>query len=503
MARRREYVSFFGEGRGRHRDFSGFERRGGLMRVLLPALAVAFLAVSIWWFGFRDADADAGAIVTMDDATIPTLLLPTGAEGAGLEGDASFECLETSEEWSMFQGGPGRTGCADTRVITEPRILWKAEVGIQGWLNNAVIGGNSVFVSSAGVVQFVPDRRDAIYSLDVRTGRQLWYYQAELDVNGIGYLDGVVVATGDEGRVWALDARDGEVLWIADFGEDDPVYSNPLMINGMAIVGDGLGNVTAFDIHGNGDPLWEAQVDGAIRGGASSDGELIFVAGENHEVLALDMNGREVWRAVVRGRGQSADLARIFAAPTIAGDLIIVSLVRPDVYAEPAVVALHKETGEIAWQAIDVAGLKTGDWANLRSSVAVAGDVVVFGESYSDSLVALDLHTGQTRWSAKAGSYCLPHWPSPAITGGQVILPRDDGGLYAISLADQKKVWEIYLGNESGQSAGTFPAGFDDDFCENDETGYAILSSPAITDEGVIIVGTLEGFIYAIGDRNW
>jgi outer membrane protein assembly factor BamB len=86
-----------------------------------------------------------------------------------------------------------------------------------------------------------------------------------------------------------------------------------------------------------------------------------------------------------------------------------------------------------------------------------------------------------------------------------VILPRDDGGLYAISLADQEVVWRIYLGSQSGQSAGTFPAGFDDDddFCEDDGSGYAILSSPAITEDGVIIVGTLEGFIYAIGDRDW
>lgn len=505
MARRYEYISFFSEGRGRHRDFAGFERRTGLARVLLPALGVAFIAVSIWWFGFRDADADVGAIVTLEDATIPTLLLPAGAEGADALGEASFECLETSEEWSMFQGGPGRTGCADTAVITEPRILWKAEVGIQGWLNNAVIGEDTLFVSSAGVVQFVPDRRDAIYALDLRNnGRQLWYYQAELDVNGIGYLDGVVVATGDEGRVWALDARTGDVKWIEDFGELDPVYSNPLMIDGMAIVGDGLGNVVAFDVH-TGVEQWRVAVDGAVRGGAASDGELVFVAGENHEVLAVDMDGNEVWRAAVFARGQSAEETRVFASPTVAGDLVIVTLVRTGVYAEPAVIALDKTTGEIAWQARDVAGLKSGDWANVRSSVAVAGDVVIFGEALSNSLVALDLQTGQTRWSVGAGSYCTPHWASPAITGGQAILPRDDGGLYAIDLAAQTIAWRIYLGSESGQSAGTFPAGFDEDadFCEEDETGYAILSSPAITEDGVIIVGTLEGWIYAIGDRSW
>ena len=242
---------------------------------------------------------------------------------------------------------------------------------------------------------------------------------------------------------------------------------------------------------------------GTVRGGAASDGNLVFVAGENHEVLAVDMSGDVVWRADVFARGQSAEETRVFAAPTVAGDLVIVSLVRTGVYAEPAVIALDKATGEIAWQARDVAGLKTGDWANVRSSVAVAGEVVLFGEALSDSLIALDLETGQTRWKVETGSYCVPHWPSPAITGGQAILPRDDGGVYAIDLATREIVWSLYLGNETGQSAGNFPAGFDEDFCEEDETGYAILSSPAVGTDGIVIVGTLEGFIYAIADRDW
>lgn len=503
MARRHGYVSFFSEGRGRRGDFAGFERRPGPARILLPGLGVAVIAVSLWWFAWRDADQDVGAIITLDDATIPTLILPAGVEGGdGLIGETSFECFETAVEWSTFQGGPARTGCASTAVISDPRILWQAEVGIQGWLNNPIVVGNSVFVSSAGVAQFVDDRRDAIYALDLRNGKQIWYYQAEKDVNGIGYLDGIVVATGDEGRIWALSAHDGDPIWVVDFGREIPTYSNPLTVDGMVVIGDDSGRVTAFDID-DGTQLWQQEVTGAVRGGAASDGEAIYVAGEGHEVLALDMSGKVLWRTEVSGRGEGLEGTRVFATPTVAGDLVIVTLVRANVSAEPAVVALDRLTGEIAWQAVDVAGLKTGNWANIRSSVAVAGDVVVFGEAYSDSLVALDLQTGQTRWSVAAGSYCLPHWPSPAITGGQVILAREDGGLYAISLADKSVVWEIYLGNYRAQPAGNFPPGFGEEFCEQSESGFAILSSPAITAEGIIIVGTLEGFIYAIGDRSW
>jgi len=503
MARRHEYVSFFRESPRRRGDLVGLEGRVGLTRILMLGLGVAVLAVSLWWFGFRDADENVGVIVTMDDAAIPTLILPAGVDGGeGLGTEGTFECFETAIGWSTFQGGPARTGCAATPLIREPRILWKAEVGVQGWLNNPIVVDNSVFVASAGVAQFVSDRRDAIYALDVRTGKQLWYYQAEQDVNGIGYYDGIVIATGDEGRVWGLSARDGHSVWVVDFGTDSPTYSNPLTIDGMVVIGDDLGRVTALDVL-TGKQLWQQQVAGAVRGGAASDGERIYVTGEEHEVLAVDMSGREVWRAEVRGRGQAAEGTRIFATPTIAGELVIVTLIRADIYAEPAVVALNRATGEIVWQAIDVAGIKTGDWANIRSSVAVAGEVVVFGEAYSDLLVALDLHTGQTRWSVPIGSYCLPHWPSPLITGNQVILARDDGGLYAIDLTERTLAWQIYLGNSRAQPSGNFPPGFDADFCEESESGYQILSTPALTSAGVIIVGTLEGFIYAIADRSW
>ena len=90
------------------------------------------------------------------------------------------------------------------------------------------------------------------------------------------------------------------------------------------------------------------------------------------------------------------------------------------------------------------------------------------------------------------------------INGGQAIIPRDDGGLYGVDLSSHAVVWQIYLGNETSQSGGSFPAGFGDEWCEDeDASGFEILSSPAIAEDGTIIVGTLEGFIYAIGDRSW
>lgn len=494
---RREYVSFFSDGRRGRRDFAGFERRPGLARFLLPALAIAILAVSVWWFGFRDADIDAGQILTLEDATIPTLLLPAGVDNPLDASTAdTYECRETAERWDIFQGTPSRQGCYATNRVVTPKILWRTEIGIQGWLNNPVIDNGSVYVGSAGVVQFTADRRDGIYSLSLATGEPNWFYGTELDVNGVAFYDGVVIATGDEGRVWGVSAREGERVWSADLGS--PAYGNPLVVAGMVIIGDGEGRVTAFDPK-TGVRRWQIQVDGAVRGGASSDGAMIVVAGENHEVLAVDLSGNELWRVKVLAQGRDAEQSRIIAAPTIVDDMVIVGFVRTDVYGEPALAALDMVTGELLWRAKDVAGIKTATWANVRSSPAIVGPYLVYGEAYSNTLVTIDLETGETRKAIETGIYCQAHWPSPVVVSGQAILPRSDGGLYAVDLATDTLAWSIYLGN-SGNASGNFPAGFDSSSCED---GFPILASPAVSPEGVIVVGTLQGFLVAVGDRGW
>ncbi|MBP1633253.1 MAG: hypothetical protein H6Q11_1541 [Acidobacteria bacterium] len=192
----------------------------------------------------------------------------------------------------------------------------------------------------------------------------------------------------------------------------------------------------------------------------------------------------------------------MFAAPTIAGPFLVVSLIRgEELYADPALIALDRETGEVAWEAEDAAGIKS-EWANVRSSPAVVGDLLVYGETYSDRLVAVGVDDGLTRWSVKVGPYCFQHWSSPAVVGGQVILPRYDGGLYAVALDTKTVAWSIYLGQQALD--GEFPATFGEDFCQQQPlAGASVIASPAVADNGVVVVGTLEGYLIAIGDEGW
>jgi outer membrane protein assembly factor BamB len=500
MSRRRDYLTFFANRRARG-DFVLAHDGRSRLRWILPAVVVAAAGgLAFWWFtrpSPNEAPGPGGPAAGV--STVPTILHPISTSTTAAGGVEALCPPSVGEvHWTTFKGSPERSGCIDAPVITTPEILWAAKVGVQAWLNNPVVVDDTVFVGSAGNVQFESDAADGVYALDLAGGTRRWFLPASLDVNGVAADEDVVVATGDEGLVWGIDPVTGLALWTANLGA--AVFTNPLLVDGKAVVGDQTGTVSAFDVR-TGQRQWSATVAGAVRGGAAYDGERIFVVGEEREVLALDLQGRELWRVTITGRSGEGDELRVFAAPAVAGDALIVSLVREAVFGEPGLVALDRETGDVLWWAVDAAGIKS-EWANVRSSPAVVGDLLVYGEPYSNRLVALGAVDGRTRWSTEVGAYCYPHWSSPAVVSGRVILARDDGGLYAVDVATQTQAWAIYLGLEVRD--GAFPDDFDDEFCvRQPRTGTSVIASPAVADNGVVLVGSLEGYLFAIGDAAW
>jgi len=352
-------------------------------------------------------------------------------------------------------------------------------------------------VASAGDVQFQSDAADGVYAIDLGAGTRRWFFRGSFDVNGVAANEDIVVATGDEGLVWGIDAEEGLALWTANLGV--AVFTNPLLLEDVVVVGDASGTVSAFDLE-TGQRQWRTTVTGAIRGGAAYDGEQLYVVGEGREVAALDPAGRVLWRQTIEPRSGEGGTLKVFAAPVVAGDLVVISLVREEVFSEPGLVALDRQTGEVAWWATDAAGIKS-EWGSVRSSPAVVGNLLVYGEGYSNSLVAVGVDDGETRWAAETGPLCYPHWSSPAVVSGQVYLPRFDGALYAVDLGTQTLAWSLYLGQKDRN--GAFPPDFDASFCEwQPRTGASILASPAVAANGVVVVGTLEGYLFAIGDTG-
>ena len=453
-------------------------------------IAVVLSLVAV--VGCRTSAGDRSPDQASESLTVPS------AESVAAQVAAPPCDWPASGAWPVFQRNPARLGASTAQGIVKPTLKWSKEVGIASWLNNPVVVGEHVFVGSSGQAWNQPDGADGVSSMDLETGEAQWFFAVDGDVNGVAYANCRVFATSDAGLVVALDARTGKVLW--RFEAPAKIYTNPLPVGDLVIVGDAKGSVWAVDAR-DGEARWSNRLSGPIRGGAAFDGARIFVTSQAMETAALDpATGDFVW---VR-RLETPGGKEIYAAPTVVKGLLVVGYARDTTYPVPAFVAYDAKTGADVWTASDPENLQQS-WGNVRSSPAVVDGRLVYGEPYSNRIVSIDAATGAVTSSTAAGPCMFPHWPSAAVAADVYYVPRHSGGLYAFDNASGRLNWALYLGD-----ANRPPLPFPDELrdgdwsrCEWDPpVGRAIYASPAIADDGTVIVATGDGYLHAVGNAG-
>jgi len=403
---------------------------------------------------------------------------------------------ERASGWSLFHGDIARTGRADAPPITRPRLRWRADVGIMGWLNAPVLAGPLVVVPSSGREHNEGDDRDGVYAFELASGKRLWHSLFPNDANGAAVAGDRVIATCDDGHVYALELTTGRVMWKRK-GEGK-MYSSPLPLGDRVVVGDATGHLYAFALQ-DGSPLWSAQLDGALRGGASSDGERVYAVSQRGEAVALDPTGTVRWRKKLEYAPDSPIEA--YAAPIVTTEALIIPYARDTYYEHPAIIALSKRSGVVLWKA----SAQGSDWGNIRATPALAGETLVYAEPYSGDVVGIASRTGKVRYRKTVGPCFFPQWAAPAAARGTVYVPRFDGALYAVNAAEGKLLWQLYLG-EASLVGSALPPAFSQaphgqGSCAWDvPVGAPLYAPPAIAEDGTLLVGSGEGKLYAITD---
>jgi quinohemoprotein ethanol dehydrogenase len=125
-------------------------------------------------------------------------------------------------------------------------------------------------------VMYVTSAWSKVYALDAQTGRRLWAFDPKVpgetgvrgccDVvnRGAAYYDGKVFVGTFDGRLIALDAKDGRQLWsvvTVDQGKPYTITGAPRVFRDKVVIGNGgaeygvRGYVTAYDVN-NGRLVW-------------------------------------------------------------------------------------------------------------------------------------------------------------------------------------------------------------------------------------------------------
>jgi outer membrane protein assembly factor BamB/predicted MPP superfamily phosphohydrolase len=135
----------------------------------------------------------------------------------------------------------------------------------------------------------------------------------------------------------------------------------------------------------NGSLRWRAALRSSVKGTPAAFASSVIAVEVSGDVVSLDRaTGAELWRV------PSPDPLRLFAwlPPVVAGGLIIVG--------DPSHLRALDATGALRWERRDLAPYQT---IVGHAAPVVAGDVVFAGgEEVPGGMVALDMHTGVTRW---------------------------------------------------------------------------------------------------------
>jgi polyvinyl alcohol dehydrogenase (cytochrome) len=207
---------------------------------------------------------------------------------------------------------------------------------------------------------------------------------------------------GELEELWSIDGLDG-------------VTSTPTIVDGVVYVGDFTGAVHAYQAE-DGAEVWTTELDaGAVYGSPAVAGDRVFAGDQRGFLHALDRESGEILWSQRAGEHQTTI---IFNSPVTAGELVLVGVGSIENFTAPedftfqgSVSAYDQESGELRWRSFttpndETSGAGVAVWSTPAIDAERGLVFVGTGQHYegpagptSDSVIALDLATGELRWA--------------------------------------------------------------------------------------------------------
>ncbi|MFN3667787.1 MAG: PQQ-binding-like beta-propeller repeat protein [Brevundimonas sp.] len=372
--------------------------------VLLSGLAVTLAscgtARSLLPFGLGGDDAPQAtategqriSVLEFQQALVPS---------AALSGrDFFIPGPQAATAWTQ-PGGSAENSVEHVIAGADFSIAWRRSIGAGSSRTRQVM---APVVADNGRV-FVLDGEATVSALNAGTGDQAWRVNVKPDED-----------TGRSGFLGLGGRSDG-----GGFGGGVAVGG------GKVFVSSGYRTVTAID-QASGAVIWTTPVDVPIHGAPTVSGTRVFVVDVENQIQAFDTaTGRQDWS--YRGIPEPARTMRA-SSPAVTGDTVIAP------FSSGEVVALRASTGQAVWQQVLSRTSRTSALSEIRDIAGrpVISRGVVYAVSHSGVLSAMDVRSGQPKWT-----------PLP-IAGVNAPLPVGDV-VYVVSKTGELTV----INRESGQ----------------------------------------------------
>jgi outer membrane protein assembly factor BamB len=253
-----------------------------------------------------------------------------------------------------------------------------------------VIGGRSLYLLK---------NNGALYAISKQTGRVRWKRKlGYLAASSPAYGDGVVYVTllqrgksTKAGRVSALRARDGKVLWTRLLPSRSE--SSPLLDGDRLYFGSESGTIYSLRAS-DGDVRWTFKAQGEVKSGlALADGKLYFGDYGGRVYAIRQTDGSRAWTTGTRGSRFGTAGGNFYSTPAVAYGRVYIGNTDGKVYS------FSSASGKLAWSK------STGGYVYGSPAVAAVPDAPpsVYIGSYSGRFYSLDARNGRVRWSRNVG----------------------------------------------------------------------------------------------------
>ncbi|MCH5675001.1 serine/threonine-protein kinase [Streptomyces gilvus] len=320
--------------------------------------------------------------------------------------------------------GAGKLICGQTGVVfalaaSDGALLWRHSVAATPRSGPPALSG--------GLVQPLTDDTGRLEALDPTTGKARWQRNMTAN-NGLQLADGVLLLTGSDGTVTAVDSASGTTKWrhrvpgqgtpyFASFAGDRLAY---------ATITSGAGpetRVTALD-PATGDVRWNALLKGTLKPVGSSGGPVYF--------LVVD-NATGATKALVRYDPESKSVRRMpLPVPRFGA--------RASVHGN--VVYLLGSGGSL--EAVDMAARKRLwhlETSVSRGSVPAVDARHVYVTAADGRLLAVDARNGELLGQTRArlgknSDQVMAALPTPVLAHNHVYATAPDGTVFAVDARD-------------------------------------------------------------------
>ncbi len=346
----------------------------------------------------------------------------------------------------VFWASPGRSGkpaiihgLRDSGRTWNERHLWTLRTG-KGIRSSATFASGAVYIGS---------NDDHLYKIDPASGAVIWKYDTKGDIETQPLVIGNVVYVASHKGITALDTRNAKRIWHHKliWAESSPLHDPS---TGYIVAGSNDNRLVAVN-RTDGKPAWVFRTRSPVESWPALAGGRIFAATNGGDLYAIDArSGRQLWHFIGSGTIEGPVLT--------SKGLVFAASKRGRVYA------ISAHTGRLVWRH-DVKG-------RVEESLGLSGSLLIIGDN-KGKITAFDQATGATKWVfAGAG------WVEAPITshGDTIFAACHYGYLYAIDAGTGKLRWR-YL------------------------TGWDIDESGPLAFGNTVIVGSLDGFVYAFRAR--